>query len=247
MIIAGLQKLTLIDYPGKVAAVLFTYGCNFACAFCHNPELVDAKLKNKNKFISEEEFFKFLNKRQGLIEGVCITGGEPTLHQDLPEFIAQIKALGFLVKLDSNGTNPPVLKNLISKKLVDYIAMDIKAPLNRYQEITRRKTDLEKIKKSIRLIIDGAVNVPGTNKKNQGSAYDYEFRSTLVPGFHETDDVRQMAKLIKGAKKYYLQNFISQGKILESSWQTKRSFTKEEMEDFQKIAVPHVDFCGIRM
>jgi len=239
MIIAGLQKLTLIDYPGKVAAVLFTYGCNFACSFCHNPELVDAKLKDKNKFINQEDFFRFLNKRKGLIEGICITGGEPTLHPDLPEFIAQIKALGFLVKLDSNGTNPQVLKNLINKKLVDYIAMDIKAPPERYQEITNRQVDLAKIKKSIRLIIDNA----GDNKKG----YDYEFRSTLVPGFHKLEDIKQMAKLIKGAKKYYLQNFISQGKILESSWQTKPSFSQTEMKAFQTVAAPFVDFCDIRM
>lgn len=235
MIIAGLQKLTLIDYPGKVAAVVFTYGCNFACSFCHNPELVDAKLKNKNLFISEEEFFKFLDKRKDKIEGVCITGGEPTLYRDLPEFIAKIKTRGFLVKLDSNGTNPARLQNLINKKLVDYIAMDIKAPEERYQEIINRQVDLAKIKKSIRMIID------------QAGDYDYEFRTTVAPEFHKAEDIKAMAQLIKGAKKYYLQNFISQGKILNSDWQSKASFSKEEMKEFQKIAVPFVDFCGVRM
>ncbi len=235
MLIGGLQKLTLIDYPGKVAAVVFTYGCNFACSFCHNPELVDAKLKYKNIFISEEEFFEFLDKRKWQIEGVCITGGEPTLHRDLPEFITKIKALGFLVKLDSNGTNPEVLENLINKKMVDYIAMDIKAPLERYQEITNRQVDLAKIKKSIRMIIDKAGD------------YDYEFRSTVVPGFHKAEDIKAMVQLIKGAKKYYLQNFISQGKILNSDWQNKASFSKEEMEEFQKIAAPFFEFCGVRM
>ncbi len=235
MIIAGLRKLTLIDYPGKVAATLFTYGCNFDCAFCHNPELVDAKFKDKNQFLGEEEFFKFLDKRKGELEGVCITGGEPTLHKDLPEFIAKIKALGFLVKLDSNGTNPEALENLINKKLVDYIAMDIKAPPKRYQEIVNRLVDLAKIKKSIRLIIDNAGN------------YDYEFRTTVVPGFHQAEDIKAMAQLIQGARKYYLQNFISQGKILNSDWQNKASFSKEEMAEFQTLTAPFVDFCGIRM
>ena len=233
MIIAGLQKLTLIDYPAKVAAIVFTYGCNFFCSFCHNPELVDPKLKDKNKFISQEEFFQFLNSRKGLIEGICITGGEPTLYEDLGEFISQIKSLGFLVKLDTNGTNSEIVKDLIDKKLVDYIAMDIKAPFDRYEKITRRKADLKEIKKSIKIIMD--------------SRLDYEFRSTLVPDFHGLSDVEEIARLIKGARNYYLQSFVSQGKILEPVWQNKRSFTPAEMEEFQEVAKPFVEKCEIRM
>lgn len=247
MIIAGLQKLTLIDYPDKVAAIVFTYGCNFFCAFCHNPELVDTVLKDKNKFISQEDFFKFLNDRKGLIEGVCITGGEPTLHNDLPEFIAQIKSLGFLVKLDTNGTNPKLLESLIDKKLINYIAMDIKSPLNRYKEIVRREVNLENIKKSIKMIIEKFPTKPTSDKADLERVDGYEFRSTLVPDFHQAEDVLAMAKLISGAEKFYLQNFISQGKILKTEWQTKRSFTKEEMEGFKRIASSQVQFCGIRM
>lgn len=233
MIIAGLQKLTLIDYPAKVAAIVFTYGCNFFCSFCHNPELVDPKLKDENRFISQEDFFQFLGSRKGLIEGVCITGGEPTLYQDLGEFISQIKSLGFQVKLDTNGTNSMMLKDLVDRKLIDYIAMDIKAPLDRYEEITRRKVDLKEIEKSIKIIMD--------------SGLDYEFRSTLVPDFHGLRDVEEMARLIKGARNYYLQSFVSQGKILDPAWATRRSFTPAEMEEFQGVAKPFVEKCEIRM
>lgn len=234
MIIAGLQKLTLIDYPGRIAATVFTLGCNFYCSFCHNPELVKSDANNANYMrMREEDFFDFLETRRGLLEGVCITGGEPTLRPDLREFILKIKSLDFLVKLDSNGTNPEALRDLIKGKLVDYLAMDIKAPLNRYEEIVRRKIDLKNIKESIKILIDSPIN--------------YEFRSTLVPGFHEAEDILEMAKLIEGARNYYLQNFVSQGKILEPTWLKKRSFTEKEMKDFQKIAAPFVENCGIRM
>jgi pyruvate formate lyase activating enzyme len=230
MLIGGLQKLTLLDYPNKVAAIVFTYGCNFACSFCHNPELIR---DNKNLRICESEVFEFLERRRGLLEGVCITGGEPTLHSDLPDFIKKIKELGFAVKLDTNGTNPAMLQGLIKNKMIDYIAMDIKAPLGRYEEITRRKIDLLAIEKSIKMIME--------------SGLDYEFRSTLVPGFHEAKDVIEMAKLIAGAKNYYLQNFISQGKMLDQTWEKKRSFMPEEMAEFRRQAEPQVTNCQIRL
>ncbi len=232
MLIAGLQKLTLIDYPGKIAATVFTFGCNFLCSFCHNPELVDTRLKNQNIFWSKENFFEFLEKRRKLIEGVCITGGEPTIHHDLPEFISQIKKLRLLVKLDTNGTNSGMVSDLINKNLVDYLAMDLKAPLERYEELVRRRVDLKEIQESIKIIL--------------GSNRDYEFRSTLVPGFHTAKDIEAMAQLIRGAKNYYLQNFVSQGKMLDPTWQTRRSFTLGELESFQAIAREWVENCWLR-
>jgi len=245
MIILGLQKLTLLDYPDKLAATIFTYGCNFYCSFCHNPELVKSDTNNANSMrmgrIKEDEFFDFLKSRQGLLEGVCITGGEPTLYPDLPEFIAKIKELGFKVKLDTNGTNPGMMAGLINKKIVDYLAMDIKAPLSRYKEIVRREVDLAKIKESIKIIMESGSFASPWGK------FDYEFRSTLVPDFHKEGDILEMAKLIQGAKKYYLQNFVSFGKILEPTWVNKRSFTPQEMKGFQAMVAPFVEKCEIRM
>ncbi len=232
MIIAGLQKLTLIDYPNKVAAVVFTYGCNFSCPFCHNPELVDSSLKDKVEFISQEDFFKFLNSRKGLIEGVCITGGEPTLHHDLAEFISQIKSLGFLVKLDSNGTNPQVLADLLSKKLIDYIAMDIKAPLERYQEVVGRPTDTDKIKRSIELI--------------KSSGIEYEFRSTVVEGLHSYDDLVAMAKLVMGAKRYFFQRFVAGPKLLDENFRTRKPPSDDVLGRAAEAARAYVVECGIR-
>jgi pyruvate formate lyase activating enzyme len=247
MFIAGLHKLTLIDYPGKVAAVVFTFGCNFSCSFCHNPELVKYDANNANSCesvrIPEKDFFEFLKSRQGLLEGVCVTGGEPTLQGDLKEFITQIKELGFLVKLDTNGTNSKLIEELIHDKLINYVAMDIKAPLERYNEIVRREVDLEEIKKSIKITMEA-----GSSSAVSGNGlFSYEFRSTLVPGFHGIEDIKAMADLIAGAKKYFLQNFISQGKILNPSWINRRSFTEKEMKEFQEIAGKLVEKCEIRM
>jgi pyruvate formate lyase activating enzyme len=247
MFIAGLQKLTLIDYPDKVAAVVFTLGCNFYCSFCHNPELANYDANNANRCesmrIKEEDFFEFLKSRQGLLEGICITGGEPTLQGDLKEFITKIKELGFLVKLDTNGTNSKLLEDLICAKLIDYVAMDIKAPFERYAEITRRLVDLEEIKKSIKITMEAGFSAINSEK----GLFDYEFRSTLVPGFHQVEDIKAMAGLIAGAKKYFLQNFISQGKILDSNWLNRRSFTEKEMKEFQAVAGKLVEKCEIRM
>ena len=146
--IAGLQKTTFIDYPEKIACIVFTQGCNFSCGYCHNPELFE----HKEPALSVQAFFEFLNKRKGKLDGVVITGGEPTLHKDLKEFIKSIKDLGFLVKLDTNGTNPDLLQELFNQNLLDYVAMDIKAPLNKYEQVTRVNVNIEKIQKSINLI-----------------------------------------------------------------------------------------------
>lgn len=188
MKIGGLQKLTLIDYPGKIAATVFTVGCNFSCPFCHNPELVDSLKIKKQPLILDEDIFDFLKQRQGILEGVCITGGEPVLHQDLPKFIKKIKDLGFSIKLDTNGSNPEIIEKLIREKLVDYFAMDIKGSLEKYQQIIRKKTDLEKIKKSVGII-----------KKFP----NYEFRTTILPRFHKKEDMINIALWLKGSRKYF--------------------------------------------
>lgn len=230
MKIGGLQKTTLLDYPGKVAAIVFTQGCSFRCFFCHNPELVIPEQFGAP--LSEDDFFEFLKKRQGLLDGIVITGGEPTIQPDILEFMKKIKALGFLIKLDTNGSRPEVLEQALKEKLVDYLAMDIKAPLERYKELVGVEIDAEKIKKSIGLVIN--------------SGLDYEFRSTLVPGFHTKDDVLKMAAMIKGAKKYYLQKFVFSGKIVDQGWAKRGEFADREMEEFKNIVAPLVEECAIR-
>lgn len=194
-LIGGLQKVTLVDYPGKIACTIFLSGCNFRCPFCYSKELVlPENIKNHPQLI-EEEIFSFLEQRKDLLEGVVLCGGEPTINSDLPDLCHRIKKLGFFLKLDTNGSNPEMLKRLIDEKLIDYIAMDIKAPLTqeKYDYFTGVSLPIEKIKESIALI------------KNCG--LDYEFRSTIVPGLHRREDIIQMAKDIAPAKKYFLQQF----------------------------------------
>ncbi|OIO47385.1 MAG: anaerobic ribonucleoside-triphosphate reductase activating protein [Candidatus Portnoybacteria bacterium CG06_land_8_20_14_3_00_39_12] len=179
MLLGGLQKLSLIDYPGKLAAVVFTLGCNFRCGFCHNPELVLPALIKKQSRLAEADFFKFLRTRQGKIDGVVVTGGEPTLHQDLPDFISQIKKLGFLVKLDTNGSCPEMLRILLEQKLLDYIAMDIKSSPERYHRACGlTKINLSTIQKSIDFI--------------KNSALPYNFRTTLAPNVVSEKDISQI-------------------------------------------------------
>lgn len=230
MLLGGLQKFTLIDYPGKVAATVFTVGCNFLCPFCHNPELVDLKMIKGQPIISENEFFEFLKSRQGQLDGVCITGGEPTLHKDLPDFIKKIKELGFAVKLDTNGSHPEILEKLIAEKLLDYIAMDIKAPADKYNEIAGG-AGIDKIKKSVELI------------KNSG--IDYEFRTTVVPKFHKKEDIVKIAEWLKGSKKYFLQQFYPT-KTLDDCLKGEKSYSKEELDGFCEAVKPYFLLCGVR-
>jgi pyruvate formate lyase activating enzyme len=230
MKLGGLQKLTLIDFPGKIAATVFTVGCNFFCPFCHNPELVDPEKIKEHPLIPEEYFFDFLNERRGKLEGVCITGGEPVLQQDLSEFIKKIKNLSFSVKLDTNGSNPEIIENLIREKLVDYLAMDIKGPLEKYSEITGREIDLEKIKKSVEII-----------KKFP----DYEFRTTILPRLHKKEDIIKIAEWLKGSKNYFLQQFRP-GKTLDSSFEKEKSYSSEELAEICQTIRPYFDYCGIR-
>lgn len=226
--LAGLQKTTFIDYPEKIACIVFTQGCNFRCGYCHNPELFE----NKEPVLSVPAFFEFLNKRKGKLDGVVITGGEPTLHgKDLIEFIKEVKSLGFLVKLDTNGTHPDVLQELLNENLLDYIAMDIKAPLAKYKTITRTDIDTKIIKKSIDMIMNSGV--------------DYEFRTTIVKSQLSVEDLRQIGELIQGAKRYYMQKFLAT-KILDETLMSEESYTDEEFKNLRTILEEYVDFVDYR-
>ncbi|MBI5037419.1 MAG: anaerobic ribonucleoside-triphosphate reductase activating protein [Candidatus Kerfeldbacteria bacterium] len=229
MRIGGLQKFSMIDYPGLVSAIVFTTGCNFRCGYCHNPELV--KPEYFLPPIPVEDILEFLRARQGKLEAVVITGGEPTVHPDLPQFIGAIKALGYKIKLDSQGTNPAMLDSLIQDRLIDYIAMDIKGPLNRYAEITNMPVNPADIQESIRLIM--------------ASGLPYEFRTTIVREQLGTADFRSMAQLIRGAEKYYLQKFIPT-KANDSSFLNKHPYTDDELREIMKIFSQTVETVGIR-
>ncbi len=231
MKIGGLQKLTLIDYPGKLACTVFTSGCNFRCSWCYSPELVLPEKIEQQPEIEKDFFFDFLEKRSGKIEGVVICGGEPTINPDLPQFVREIKERGFSVKIDTNGSRPEMLKTLLREDLVDYIAMDLKVPLDRYREIAGKEGDAEKIRESIEII------------KNSG--IEYEFRTTLVPGIHKKRDVSVMAETIRGADNYFLQNFLPE-KTLEESFLGRKPFTGKELEGFKKVAEPFVKKCKKR-
>jgi len=231
MQIAGVQKLTLIDYPGRMAATIFLTGCNFRCPFCYSSELVlPEKIKNQPK-ISEKEFFNFLKERKKLIEGVVICGGEPTTSKGLAPLIKKIKKMGFFVKLDTNGSDPKLLKTLIGQKLVDYIAMDIKGPKERYDDFSGVKVDVKKIQKSIDILKEAKV--------------DYEFRTTVVPTLHKKEDVLEITKWIRGAKKYYLQNFRPE-KTIDPKFEKIKPYPQEFLVEIQKIIAPFFEICQVR-
>ena len=197
MLINGLQKMTLLDFPGKVACTVFLAGCDFRCPYCHNYELVTG---NEQVYMTDDEFFSFLRGRVHLLDGVAITGGEPLMRKYLPGFIAKIRDLGFLVKLDTNGYHPDRLKELLDERLIDYIAMDIKNSPEKYQLTAGIKDpDLSLIKKSISHIMESGV--------------DYEFRTTVVKEFHSPSDFEAIGQLIVGAKRYYLQQFVDRDTV----------------------------------
>lgn len=235
MIIAGLQKTTLIDYPDKVAAIVFLSGCNFRCPWCYSSELVLPEKIKDHPIISEKEFFDWLKERKGLLDGIVICGGEPTINNDLPEFIKKIKELGFLVKLDTNGSNPKMLKKLIDDKLIDYVAMDIKGPaepnfqfpISNFQEIYGKK-----IKKSVEILKEGKVG--------------FEFRTTVVPSVHKKEDFLKIAEWIGGPNvKYYLQNFRAE-KTLDSEYEKLKPYSDEFLQKIQKEISHHFQTCEIR-
>ena len=209
MLIAGIIKNSFVDFPGLISAVLFTPGCNMNCWYCHNEGI------KADKDLNFDNFLKFLETRKNFLDGVVFSGGEPTLQKDLKSCIKKVKSMGFKIKLDTNGLNPEVVEDLLKENLLDYIAMDIKAPEERYSEITRCEIDLNKIKKSIEII------------KNSG--IDYEFRTTLSPDLY-LDDVEKMSKMIKGAKKYAIQQYR------QMCYQTTR-IEKPHEPDYIKMAV----------
>lgn len=219
MRIGGLQKLSLIDYPGKLAAVVFTQGCNFRCGYCHNPELVLPQ--EYCPVISEEEVMAFLRSRQEYLEGVVVTGGEPTVQGDIISFLDKIKRLGYLVKLDTNGSRPEVLKQLLSLRLVNYVAMDVKSSLSRYREVINAPLSVEKIEESIQTIIDSGIQ--------------HEFRTTVVKAFHPCQDLLEIRSLVEGARRYNLQMARLDGKILDNSLLAHEPYSEGEFDRLREI------------
>ncbi|WP_286946488.1 anaerobic ribonucleoside-triphosphate reductase activating protein [Acetobacterium sp. UBA5834] len=230
MNIGGVQRLSLLDYPDKTCCTIFTVGCNYRCPFCHNASIVENKLSEKG--VLQKEVMDFLKRRLGILDGVCITGGEPLLQDQLENFIREIKALGFLVKLDTNGSLPKKLKQLIETGLVDYVAMDIKNSPDSYgQTIGINNYNLDLIKESVDLLLSNIV--------------PYEFRTTVVRQLHTSKDMLAIAQWLKGAEHYYLQNFVDSGDILEGGLS---GFSREEMQAFQELIrpiIPSVELRGI--
>lgn len=217
MIVCGLQKLTLLDFPGLVACTIFLKGCNFRCPFCQNKDLVFPNRVYEN--IDVRDVFNYLKERKNVLDGVCITGGEPTLSNDLEQFIKDIKDLGLKVKLDTNGDNPKVLKNLVEKGLLDYVAMDVKNSLAKYGETAGVKNfDTSRIEESINFLKEGKI--------------EYEFRTTVVKEFHESNDFIELSKLLKGCSKYYLQQFRDSETCIQ---QGLHACSEEEMKEFVNI------------
>lgn len=227
--IKGFIQTSLIDYPGKIASIVFFPRCNFSCSFCFNPEMV--RDSEELREINPQEVFDYIESQRKWIDGVCLTGGEPTLQEGLMDFISEIKKMGFLVKLDTNGTNPEVLKKLLEKKLLDYVAMDIKAPLEKYEKVAGCKVNLENIKKSVELI--------------RSSGIEYEFRTTVVPKQLDKDDIRAIGEWLDGSKRYFLQQFRPE-KTLDKSFQGKSQYTPEQLKEFTDSIKNHFEKVEVR-
>lgn len=252
MLIGGLQKFSLLDYPEKVSAIVFTQGCNFRCQFCYNPMLVWPRKADESKYarnfirergqiierqkvhpeIKEDDFFVFLRSRLGKLDAVVVTGGEPCLQKDLPEFIAKIKKLGFLVKLDTNGGYPEILAGLLRRKLIDYIAMDLKAPAEKYEPVAGAEVNFDLVEKSVKII--------------RQSGRPYEFRTTVVPLLLNKDDLEEMGKIIKGADKWYLQNFKSGTDLVNQDLKGRVPYNLRQMRELAEIGGKYVKRCEVR-
>ena len=227
----GLQKLTLLDYPEHVACTLFTIGCNLRCPFCHNLSLAVGNL-DKLENISEQEALAFLRKRSNVLEGVCITGGEPLLQAGFAEFVKQVKEMGYKVKLDTNGTNADKLRQLAESKLVDYVAMDIKNSKAMYNKTSGCVVEMDDVCKSVEFLKSGAV--------------DYEFRTTVTGTFHSDNSIEEMAQWLKGAKRWYLQQFVNSGELIDG---TVVGVDEKTLTQYQAIAqkyVPNTYLRGVR-
>ena len=229
MLIKGLQKLTLLDFPEKMACTVFTLGCNLRCPFCHNASLVLAD-RADDTAISEEEFFSFLQKRRGILEGVCVTGGEPTLMPDLPDFIRRIRAMGYAVKLDTNGYRPDVLKALVGEGLLDYVAMDVKNSLRLYPKTTGIPgLNTALIEESMDFLMEG--HIP------------FEFRTTLVRGLHTPESVADMGRRLAGEERFFLQSFEDSGDLIGEGLS---AFDRAETESLLAILRAYVPNAQIR-
>jgi len=229
MVISGMQKLTLLDYPDKLSCIIFTQGCNFRCPFCHNSELIDCDKYCER--IDEEEVLKYLEKRKNLLDGVCISGGEPLLQKDLESFIKKIKNMGLKVKLDTNGSNPLKLKRLIDNKLIDYVAMDIKNDFVNYNDTSGVNANLDNIKKSINIITNSLI--------------EYEFRTTIVKQFHDVKQIEKIINYIGPNAKYYIQNYKDCSSVLQKDLE---GFNNEELVNMKNILTvkyPNVVIRGI--
>ena len=235
MIIGGFEPLSLLDYPDKIAAIVFTQGCNFRCRYCYNPSLIN--LRGGGGY-DLSKFWSFLAERQGLVEAIVITGGEPTPQKDLLEFIQKIKEQGFLVKLDTNGTNPQIVKDLIAQGLLDYLAVDVKAPWSKYSQIMAMPEAVltvlvAKVKELVTWLIDK-------------TPISYEFRTTLVPGLLGLQDIAELAEELKGAQRWYLQRGRLDGNLLDSTLAGQSPFTEVEMNNFLAVAQTKVAGVAVR-
>ena len=224
--------MTMLDFPGRIACTVFTGGCNFRCPFCHNASLVLPDRMETAEQVSEESFFRFLESRKGLLDGVAITGGEPLLHQDIDLFLRKIRALGFAIKLDTNGCFPDRLKALVAEDLVDYVAMDIKNSPERYAEtVGFQEIDLTPIRESVEFLLQVRV--------------DYEFRTTVLKNFHREEDFLQIGQWIEGAKRYFLQNFVDSGELIAGQ-NGLSGYPKDDLERFASLLRPFVKAVDLR-
>ena len=226
--VGGIQKLSLVDFPGHVAAALFTAGCNMRCGYCHNPELVLPERLAPS--IPIDDIMMFLQSRVGRLDGVVVSGGEPTIHDDLPELIRRIKALGYDVKLDSNGTRPEMIRQLIDDKLINFVAMDIKGPLEKYQTIAARPIDLDAVQETIALLISSGIG--------------HEFRTTIVREQLEPSDFHKVGEMVRGAKRFALQHFRP-GSTLAPQFEQASTFSESEFQKTKTIMEGYVDECVI--
>jgi pyruvate formate lyase activating enzyme len=243
MKIGGLEKFSMIDYPDSLSAVVFTIGCTFRCPFCYNPMLVPngrsqytsprgEEEEGQSLSFDEDGLFQFLESRKGKLDAVVVTGGEPTMHADLPDFLKKIKAMGFKLKLDTNGTNPEMLKKVLKEEVVDYLAMDLKCDQSGYEAASGVKFDFGKIEESVKII--------------RASGLPYEFRTTCVPGFLNKEAVENIGRFIEGSPAWYLQNFKSDADMIDSCLKGKPGFSPKEMEEFAAIGKKYVKACEVR-
>ncbi|MDD4606965.1 MAG: anaerobic ribonucleoside-triphosphate reductase activating protein [Patescibacteria group bacterium] len=228
----GFQKTSLIEWPGKIVSIVWVAGCNFRCPFCYNRDLV---LKNTNlKIFEESKILEYLEENKNLIDGLMITGGEPTLQPELADFLAKVHQLNLKVGVESNATRPEIIENLLKNKLVDYLAVDIKAPLekDKYKKLTGVEIDVEKIKKSIKLIKDSDI--------------EYEFRTTIIPGLLNKDDILEISQTLKGAQRYVIQRFIPQETMINHDLVEIKPYSKEELLAIEREIKDNFQECYVR-